>query len=467
MRILLIISLLLTGMLSYAQPANNLCAGASTTTPDGTCYNGTNTAAADNITGEAGCATQGGPNNHRDVWYSFTATTSTVEFNITSPSASTIELLLISGTCGALNLENSTCQTSPLSTTFAGLVIGQTYFYVISFPGGTQTTFTTCVTSLTAPPVAGQNCSTAQPICSNSSFAGNSDGFGDQELTNSNHGCLLSNERQSSWYYFQVQTSGSLDMTIDPTNNVDYDFALWGPMTSYSCPVTGSPIRCSYAGAFTTFFETGSYNTGFGPTGTETSDGTSGDLDGWASSVNALAGEFYILVIDNFASDNTPFTLSWGGSSVLSCAIIMPVELTEFNGKPGKEYNHISWTTASENSNDKFILQRSTDGLYYDNICEMDGSGTTNETHHYVFQDFKFKRSVINYYRLKQTDFNGDYEYSDMIAVDNNAQRTVVREYACDMTGRQFDIQSLQPGFYIVVTEYDDSTIETRKVKIL
>lgn len=450
----------------HAQPANNLCTGATPTVADGTCYTGTTTGAADNITGEAGCATQGGPNNHRDIWYSFTATTSTAQFNITSASTQTIELLLLSGACGSLTLVNSTCQTSPLNTTFAGLTVGTTYYYLISFPGGTQADVTTCVTSIAEPPTAGQNCTTAQPICSNSSFNGNSDGYGVQELNNANHGCLLSNERQSSWYYFQIQTSGTLEMTIDPQNNVDYDFALWGPMASYACPVSGSPVRCSYASGVTTLINTGSYNTGIGPLGNETSDGSGGTLNGWVSTMNVLAGEFYILVIDNFTVDNTPFTLSWGGTSILSCAIILPVELSQFDVQSNVGYNLVTWTTLSETDNHFFSIERSIDAMTFQEIGRVSGAGNSSSAIHYEFQDPLFEREAINYYRIRQVDYSGSSEYSPIVAVHNQEENKVLNETIHDLTGREFERQSLQPGLYVITTYFSDQSVVVKKIWI-
>lgn len=461
-KIMLISSLVLLAILVNAQPANDLCTAPTPITPDGTCYAGTTSAATDNLTGESGCATQGGPNGHREVWFSFTATTTTVDFDITTPSGSTIELLLISGTCASLTLENSTCQTSPLSTTFAGLTIGQTYFYTISFPANVQSTFTTCVTSVAAPPESGQNCIDALPICSNSSFGGNSDGFGAQELNSSNQGCLSSGERQSSWYYFQAQTSGTLEMTIDPSTNTDYDFALWGPMTSYTCPVTGMPIRCSYAAGLTTFLSTGSYNTGFGLPGTEASDGTGGAYDGWASPLNIIAGEFYILVIDNFSSNNTPFNLSWGGSSVLSCALL-PVELSDFSGKSFNSHNLISWTTISEMENQKFVLERSSDAQHFQEIYSVSGAGNSTQINHYHFRDYKFQSNEINYYRIKQIDFNGEITKSNTIAINNQEDKIVVSIKVYDMLGQQAEPSNIQKGIYIYITEYEDGSFSSEK----
>lgn len=462
-RIIFIISLCMLTSHSWGQaPGNDLCTGATSTTPDGTCYAGTTVNANDNIASEAGCATQAGPNAHRDVWYSFTATTTTVNYNITSPSGSTIELVLMSGTCGTLSLVNSSCQTSPLVTTFAGLTIGQIYYYTVSFPSNVGSSFTTCVTSLATPPSAGQNCTSALPLCSNSSFGGNSSGFGTQELNSSNRGCLLANERQSSWYYFQVQTGGTLEMTISPTISVDYDFALWGPLTSYQCPVAGSPIRCSWASEITTFSSTGSYNTGFGPSGTEASDGTAGTLDGWASTLNVLAGQFYILCIDNYTMSNTPFNLSWGGTAVLSCALV-PIELTEFNGKKFDNHNVISWTTASEENNKLFVLEHSTDARYFYEVFTINGAGNSHTMRRYYYRDYRFNREKINYYRLRQIDDNGTDSYSTIIAINNFDNKTIRSIVIYDMLGKEHvDAQDLK-GLFFILTEYEDGTFFTEK----
>ena len=463
MKFISFISLFLLSLSALAQPANDLCTNATATVADGTCYTTITTAATDNISAEAGCATQGGPNAHRDVWFTFSPTTTTVDFDITSPCAGcTIELLLISGTCAALVLENSTCQTSPLSATFAGLTIGQTYFYVVSFPANTQSTITSCVTSVASPPESGQNCSSAVPICSNSSFGGNSDGFGVQELNNANHGCLASNEQQSSWYYFQIQTTGTLDMTIDPSGTTDYDYALWGPLANHDCPVSGTPVRCSYASGTATLVNTGSLNTGIGPPGTEPTDGTGGTLNGWTSSLNVTAGEFYILLIDNFSADNTPFNLSWGGSSVLSCALL-PIDLVAFEATVENGFNHITWQTASENNNRSFTIEHSTDAQNFKAIEVMDGAGTSNEEHSYMFNDHHFIRQRVNYYRLRQTDFNGAEQVFNIVAANNVDERIVVKRSVYDLLGKRYEDANTPPGLYFIITEYNDGMMETKK----
>lgn len=289
----------------------------------------------------------------------------------------------------------------------------------------------------------------ATQVCNNSPFSGNSSAFAQQELNVCNQGCL-SVEHQSSWYILQIQTSGTLQMTIAPSPGVDYDYALWGP--NPSCPPASTPIRCSFASGITTNAQTGSYNTGIGPPGTEASDGTGGILDGWSNTLNVIAGEVYILLIDNFSSNTTPFNLNWGGTASLNCTPL-PIELLSFNGYGEKDYNHLKWSTATEINNDYFILERSLDGISWEKITQIEGAGNSNTVVNYSFKDYGYT-SGVNYYRLSQTDFNGKKEYFNIIAVDNDKPvKTIIR--TTNLVGQ--DVDNNYDGLRIVY--YSDGTI--------
>ncbi|HQK97229.1 MAG TPA: T9SS type A sorting domain-containing protein, partial [Bacteroidia bacterium] len=94
----------------------------------------------------------------------------------------------------------------------------------------------------------------------------------------------------------------------------------------------------------------------------------------------------------------------------------LPIELISFKGAHEGNINHLKWITATEIDNDFFTLERSVDAVNFAPITVVDGSGTTTLLHNYSFNDKNFK-SGINYYRLKQTDFNGNYTYSDVISI--------------------------------------------------
>jgi len=97
----------------------------------------------------------------------------------------------------------------------------------------------------------------------------------------------------------------------------------------------------------------------------------------------------------------------------------LPVTLTNFTGKRTENANQLSWTTASEINNNGFELQRSTNGETFETIAFVKGNGTTNEKQQYSFTDLYNSNA---YYRLKQVDFDGKFEYSKSIylAVDGS-----------------------------------------------
>ena len=97
----------------------------------------------------------------------------------------------------------------------------------------------------------------------------------------------------------------------------------------------------------------------------------------------------------------------------------VPVELAEFSAQYEKEYDRVAldWATASEEQNAKFVIQRSQDGRQFESIGETVGSGTTVEEVKYTWYD-REPLSGTSYYRLKQVDYDGDYEYSPIAVVN-------------------------------------------------
>jgi len=97
----------------------------------------------------------------------------------------------------------------------------------------------------------------------------------------------------------------------------------------------------------------------------------------------------------------------------------LPIELVDFNGKYLNNQNVLSWVTASEKDNDYFILERSEDAREFSPIGKIDGAGNSNSFLNYQFVDIKPINQVA-YYRLKQIDFDGQFSYSQVIALRNN-----------------------------------------------
>lgn len=100
------------------------------------------------------------------------------------------------------------------------------------------------------------------------------------------------------------------------------------------------------------------------------------------------------------------------------CAIPLPIELISFTGKSDEHKNILQWTTATEINNDYFSLERSGNANYFETIATIGGAGNSTQQQNYNYIDL-YPPDGINYYRLKQTDFNGDFSYSNVIALEN------------------------------------------------
>lgn len=105
------------------------------------------------------------------------------------------------------------------------------------------------------------------------------------------------------------------------------------------------------------------------------------------------------------------------GSYNNGCAadpIILPIELTYFYGSCSDDGINIYWQTASESNNSHFTLLKTKDGKNYEEVTRINGQGTNAFSTDYFYSTNKTNETF--YYRLKQTDYNGNYSYSDLIA---------------------------------------------------
>jgi len=307
---------------------------------------------------------------------------------------------------------------SPYSATSPGTIIGTTLntsgcltFTFSSDGTNTNTGWSatlTCAACATPPAAVVEDCNGGTTVCTDAAFVGNSGGAGNVvDLNSTNDGCLAG-ENQSSWYYFSATSSGTLSLNITPSVLTDdYDFAIWGP-GAITCPPVGAPIRCSWAAV------TGitGLNTTASP---QTSEGVGGD--GFVNSINATAGDQYVLVVDNYTSSSSPFTLDWTltAGATLGCTPL-PIEILNFNAIINSNKVDISWATASELNNDYFSIERSKDGIVFEELFKLDGAGNSTSIINYFEVDYHPILGV-SYYRLKQTDFNGATSYSSLVPV--------------------------------------------------
>jgi Secretion system C-terminal sorting domain len=165
--------------------------------------------------------------------------------------------------------------------------------------------------------------------------------------------------------------------------------------------------------------------------------------------------------------------------------VVLPVKIKDFIAKRNTLINNLFWTTASENNNEYFEVQHSTDGRQFEAVGQVKGYGYSTSEREYEFSH-EVSGTAISYYRLKQVDFDGKYEYSGIISVRSENDRwdesiavspNPVADFLLvsgisaqanymitDYLGRQLmtgsvdlgqglDVSTLSPGFYMMVIQ--------------
>ncbi len=124
---------------------------------------------------------------------------------------------------------------------------------------------------------------------------------------------------------------------------------------------------------------------------------------------------------DGSTDDGPDYDFHIGNPRVDDIANI-PVELSTFTATAEGAVNLLQWTTVSEINNAYFDVERSTNGVEFETIGTVEGNGTTVEISNYSFIDNA--PEPVSYYRLRQVDTDGPFEYSNVIVVKRDgAQR--------------------------------------------
>lgn len=99
-----------------------------------------------------------------------------------------------------------------------------------------------------------------------------------------------------------------------------------------------------------------------------------------------------------------------------SCGVVLPVQYSSFTVNAVEDAVHIDWTTASESNNAWFTVERSREGGVFNEVNKVAGADASNEPIDYSVVDMK-PYDGLSYYRLKQTDINGQITFSDIKTV--------------------------------------------------
>ncbi len=107
---------------------------------------------------------------------------------------------------------------------------------------------------------------------------------------------------------------------------------------------------------------------------------------------------------------------------------ILPINLLSFTGNFANKNSYLQWITTSEKNADYFDIERSANGIKFEKIGRVSAAGNSNSQHNYTFTDISPLQGV-NYYRLKQYDYNGSFVYSNVITLKNATNAFEVMVY--------------------------------------
>ena len=198
----------------------------------------------------------------------------------------------------------------------------------------------------------------------------------------------------------------------------------------------------------------------------------------------------------NFDGNDFDEIIAAGGANSSG---VLPVELTHFAARTKDDMVELDWTTATELNNDFFQIEHSRDGIQFQPVGKVKGEGTTTEIINYNFMH-RQPVSGTNYYRLKQVDYDGAFEYSDIVVVEVSSRAGGVQIYPnptidkaviqmnerpervtftlTTLLGQRLDLQPgqsdagweldlsrLPKGVYILQVDYDGQSLSRKIVK--
>ncbi|OFX23630.1 MAG: hypothetical protein A2033_15660 [Bacteroidetes bacterium GWA2_31_9] len=139
--------------------------------------------------------------------------------------------------------------------------------------------------------------------------------------------------------------------------------------------------------------------------------------------------------------------------NIYDCSGSLPISLIEFNCKLKSNIVELKWITTNEKNNNLFTIERSKDGIDFISINYTKGAGTSNSIIEYSEVD-ENPYSGISYYRLKQTDFDGNSTYSKIETINrnenSNIQINIFPNPANDILNISYSQKNAQPFSYVI-----------------
>jgi hypothetical protein len=373
---------------TIAAPTNNDSGGAIVLTINSgatctTTTTGTSIGATQTLTSTTGTSDD-------DVWYKFTATAVSLDMVVTRVTMGDLVVEAYTSSLVSIGVIDN-YSTSPETVSFTNLTIGDVYYVRVYSYGstvGVRGTFTICMTTPTQPPV-NDNASGAITLIVN-----------DPYITGTNNGATSSTTAPTPlapayygadvWYKVVVPSGGKVQIRTAALVLTDIVMEVY----------TGTSSSLTYL----------TYN----------DDSSSANSMSYISLTGRTQGETVWVRVWDYSSDAV------GTFKIRATTpIALPIELLSFRGTTDNVKNYLYWSTASETDNHYFTVEKSTDGIIYKMLKVVIGAGNSTQLLNYSYVD-DTPENVINYYRLKQTDVNGNSSYSNTISINNSPTKKIV-----------------------------------------
>lgn len=402
--LLLLMCLLGTHFLSYAQPANDNPCNATPLTVGTACsfstYTNAGATASSGITAP-GCASYNGG----DVWFTAVVPASGgLKVDMNTGVITDSGMAFYTGTCGSLTLlecdddDSANGLMSMINRT--GLTPGSTIFIrVWEYGGNNNGTFSICAVAGAAANSCGtaatnDNCPSPAILTQGpGTFSATTDVTFTADLPGNVNSIFCGSIENNSWYQF---TATSTTHTFPITS-------VFNCTSSYGIQAQVYNVTYNASGCCTGFTSVSNcYNPANLTLGTVTATGLT-------------IGNQYLLMIDGNAGAGCDFTISgWTATGIL------PVELSEFNGNTSDHGNILDWTTESEYKNDYFEIMYSRDAYHFTKIGEVPGAGISNTPTSYTFIHQGVPEGT-SFYQLRQVNFDGDRSESKIISIQSKS----------------------------------------------
>lgn len=215
-----------------------------------------------------------------------------------------------------------------------------------------------------------------------------------------------------------LDCNGTSDVTYSVENTSSFTYTI---PAGVFCPTTFNFTISTTANLQGAIFNTSYTGVGGGLDGTHSTNDEHGSsaMGGGSFTLTSLgcAGQVLQVFVDGYAGVTGSFSIS------VPCPVVLPIELFSFTAVRRREEEvDFAWVTASETNNSFFTLEESHDGVEFKAIAEVPGAGNSTSELSYAYSYKDTPRDKLCYYRLKQTDYNGEYSYSEVTVPEDKRE---------------------------------------------